>query len=448
TDGTKSEPAAVLFAIKNGHELNMRLSTIDCKFELKERIRNVPHNAGPPIVADLEGDGTMEIIVCSDNDEIICMEAPRLQEKRPRVRWRMKGLGMAKDAATKQDGVLVSDLDGDGVKEAVFSQETADGQASIIAVEPNGQIKWRHVFKGFDGSKPVWNLGGITYWVAGNFTTMKHQDLYVTIRRNKMHSDVGFLLSGLNGNVLWERDRIEIPNGNLVWDIRGHGGDRIAGADMDQDGIDEIVCAYPDRVFIVNGKKGEPTVIKNTINSLFPEEIAYYAVPVVADFNGDRKPEILYGRSGYLTALLDSGCKLIWKRDYNAAGTNGCNFLQGAGDWDGDGEIEIGGFYKSLAGEGYEFRFYKGLSGDLLAAFPLGTAAPCTDVVTADLDRDGSDEFLFSQGISIICMGNKGIKWSVDTGFTPGDIALADSDADGNLEIIVCTLDGYLKVYN
>jgi hypothetical protein len=76
-----------------------------------------------------------------------------------------------------------------------------------------------------------------------------------------------------------------------------------------------------------------------------------------------------------------------------------------------------------------------------------GLGIPGTDVVTADLNRDGSDEFLFGIGTSLQCVGRQGLLWNINVAGIPGEIALADVDLDGNLEIIVCTSDGYLKIY-
>lgn len=85
-----------------------------------------------------------------------------------------------------------------------------------------------------------------------------------------MHSDVGFLLDGRDGHQIWECDGVMIPKGNPEEDIRGHGGDRVAAADLDGDGLDELVCAYPDRVYIVKGWWGYPVTIRSTASSLFP----------------------------------------------------------------------------------------------------------------------------------------------------------------------------------
>jgi hypothetical protein len=439
----------ILFSVSTRGGPNETITATDGTLELKQWARKSLHYTGPPVVADLEGDGVEEILTYTGTEEIICLEAPGInQSDPPRLRWRMKGQGMTKDAPNIQDGVLVADLDNDGQKEVIFAREAYDGKASLVAVRPDGTIKWQHIFPGFDGSAPGWNLGGVTYWVAGNFTTPDHQDVYVTIRRSKMHSDVGYLLNGLDGGVIWERDGILIPGGDPNQDVRGHGGDRVSCADMNHDGLDELVCAYPDRVYIVNGVSGNPMVIKSTANILFPDSWVAYAVPVLVDLNGDGTLEIFYGRCAYLTALLDTNCNVIWQRDFSAAGNNGCIILQGVGDYNHDGNLELGGVYKNPSTGNYEFRFYRALSGENLVTYSLsGWGVPCTDVVTADLDGDGDDEFLFGQGSSLLCMGSRGLEWSLYLGASPGEIALADVDKDGVLEILVSTSDGYVRVY-
>lgn len=444
------------------------LTVVNGTGELKQWTRQTPLFAGPPVVADLEGDGWAEIIAGTQNGEVFCFERNESSSKRKfKIRWRMKGQGMTKDAV-KQDGLLVADLDQDGLKEVIFAREAASGQASIVVVRPDGSLKWRHVFPDFDGSAPIWNLGGITYWIAGNFTNRRHCDLYVSIRRSKMHSDVGFLLDGRNGRLNWERNGILLSGGNPVLDIRGHGGDRMAAADMDNDGLEELVGAYPDRVYIIDGLSGNPKVVKSTASSLFPGIWVAYAAPVLVNLSGGPALEIFYGRSGYLTALLDNRANLLWQGEATVTGNNGCNYLQGIGDTDGDRRLEIGGIYRSAITNEYEFRIYKETSSPLpkpsLNAKPEPVSQsslweisrqfslkdlgrPCTDTVTADLDGDGRDEFLFGIGNSLQCLGNKGFKWALNLKAVPGEIALADTDRDGRLEIVIVTNDGYVRVY-
>jgi hypothetical protein len=439
----------ILLAVSSPGEPYEILTVINGTLELKQWNRKPPPYSGPPCIADLEGDGRMEIIIATGTLEIICLEAPQ-NGSMPKVRWRMMGQGMTKNAPYQQDGVLVADLDNDHQKEIIFARETSEGTASLVAVRPDGSIKWQHSFPGLEGSAPAWNLGGITYWQDGHFTTKSRLDVYVSIRRSKMHSDIGFLLNGENGNIIWEAASILIPGGDPIWDIRGHGGDRIAAADLDWDGVVDLISAYPDRVYLVDGPSGNPTIIKSTINSLFPNCSSYYAVPVIADFNGDGEMEILYGRCGYLTALLTKDCNLLWQRDYRSGGDNGCNYLQGIGNFYHEGWMEIGGIYRNIDTNRHEFRFFNGSNGDQIGVYPLEAylGSPITDVVTADLDQDGLDEALFGQGTSLVCMEAQGIKWTLNLRAVPGEIALGDVNGDGLLEIAVCNSDGYLKIYH
>jgi hypothetical protein len=467
SDPTLNDTGALLsITTRNG---SGEVLSTGATIELKQWVRQVPILAGPPVIADLEGDGRAEIIANSGAGEVFCFEWKGPEPKQGfKIRWRLKGQGMTKDAASKQDGVLIADLDQDGLKEVIIARETAAGQASIVAVSPDGTLKWQHVFPDFDGSAPVWNLGGVTYWLAGNFISRHRLDLYVSIRRNKMHSDVGFLLNGQNGRLIWKRDGIMLPDGNPAQDLRGHGGDRVAAADMDNDGLDELVCAYPDRVIIIDGPSGNPAIIKSTAYNLFPKVWAAYGVPILANLSGGPAPEILYGRSGYLTAILDNRANLLWQSEFTATGNNGCNYLQGIGDIDGDRHLEIGGIYQNATTNEYEFRVYKeippprpaspsytpqqpgnpGSSWSISRLLSLkGLGSPATDIVSADLDSDGRDEFLFGTANSLVCIGDKGLEWTLNLPAPPNELSLADINRDGKLEILVVTKDGYVRVY-
>ena len=85
------------------------------QWRLKQWNRKPPHIRDHRCIADLEGDGTMEVINSTGNAEVICLEGP-LMVRRPRM-GRFKDpvahgrAGNGQNAAYKQDGVLVADLD-------------------------------------------------------------------------------------------------------------------------------------------------------------------------------------------------------------------------------------------------------------------------------------------------------------------------------------------------
>ena len=73
----------------------------------------------------------------------------------------------------------------------------------------------------------------------------------------------------------------------------------------------------------------------------------------------------------------------------------------GVGDADGDGEREL------LAPIAAGAQLLNPTDGTILNELTgIGTAH--TDVVSADIDGDGRDEFLYGSGASILCLGLEG----------------------------------------
>ena len=62
-------------------------------------------------------------------------------------------------------------------------------------------------------------------------------------------------------------------------------------------------------------------------------DIGWYAAPVVCDWNGDGKPDLLVGQGGCVIYFENVGTAQAWKLEGRVT--------IAAADWDGDGEIEI-----------------------------------------------------------------------------------------------------------
>ena len=118
--------------------------------------------------------------------------------------------------------------------------------------------------------------------------------------------------------------------------------------------------------------------------------------------------------------------------------------LMGVGDSDGDGTVEL------LASTAEGVRLFQAADGAVLLEFDDGVRAH-TDVVSGDVDGDGRDEFLFGSGTKLICVeqeeGTLRRAWTLEVEGRSSDIALADVDRDGFLDIVVTTTDGYVKAY-
>ncbi|GAF69846.1 unnamed protein product, partial [marine sediment metagenome] len=116
--------------------------------------------------------------------------------------------------------------------------------------------------------------------------------------------------------------------------------------------------------------------------------------------------------------------------------------FQGLADIDGDGHTELGaGLRKG------EFRCYDAANGDLKWSVYIGS--PTTDVCAADVDGDGTDEFLFGTENGYLYALGSGkddpVLWKVDLGAPVGAPIVVDLDRDGIGEILVVTRDGKLQ---
>ena len=409
----------------------------DGRSTLHQWSRSATTPAGVPVVADLDGDGSTEVVVQTGGREIVCLEPPGPYSDGPTVRWRMQGYGQTNNAP-KHWGIVAADLDIDGKFELLFAQETADGHAGLAAVDASGQIRWRHRFEGFDGSMPIWNFSGLSYWSAGHYRSMDHMDVFASLRRGKIGSEVGFLLDGRNGNVVWT---------SSGYRGRSLGGHPSAAGDVDGDGLEEIVLMWPDRLHIVDGLSGEAEVVRQAygdgMDPLFDSDgFVGYAFPTVVDLFGDPLPELIWGHNGYLNAVLDSGGNTIWQTDYQ--NNTAVQSLMGVGDADGDGNREL------LVPIASGAQLLNPTDGTVLHELNgIGTAH--TDVVSADIDGNGRDEFLYGSGTTIFCLGLEEGElrrlWTLDLTARTSDLALADLNGDDVLDLAVTTTDGYLRAY-
>ena len=398
--------------------------------------------AGTPVVADLDGDGAVEVVIQTGTQEVVCLQAPRLPGEEPQVRWRMAGYGQTNNAPFHW-GVVAADLQLDGDLEVLFARETPEGDAGLAAVSAKGDVRWHTRFAGFDGTMPIWNFSGLSYWGAGHFRSTDQLDVFATLRRGKLGSEVGFLLDGSSGEIAWESSGYALEKGGA----RSLGGHPSAAGDLDGDGLEEIIVMWPDRLHVIDGVTGSAQVVRAAygvgLNPMFESDgFVGYAFPAVVDLVGDATPELIWGHNTYLNAVLDAGGATIWQTDY----LNNTNVpsLMDVGDAAGDGDLEL------LASTPGGPQLLDPVDGALLLELTtVGTAH--TDVVSGDVDGDGRDEFLFGGSNLVLCLeveeGVLQVAWRLDVGARASDLALADVNADGFLDLVVTTTDGYVKAY-
>ena len=397
-----------------------------------------------PIAARLRPNGAMTVIVEGAAQQIVALEppasGPALRDGTPRVVWRRPGRGMGD--GSRWLGPLAADLKGDGGNEVVAASQDSSGRAVLVAYRHDGSRLWQARFDQTPGSLPVWNIGALTFWWPGTFRAKDQTDLFVNTRRGLMHSDVGQLLDGRTGAVIWKQEKAVLP-GAFNW---GYAGIPPAVADLDGDGLDELISLYPVCFWVADGRTGQ---LRNGVELASQKKVpawAAYGEAMVYPFTGKASSEVLLD-SPYILALLDTNGAPIWSGSGRAAYPKATDEVgpttsvrHALVDLAGDGTFEI-----ASAGYGDGVRAIDPRDGKIL--WNLAAPEPtCHRLVAADIDGHKGDELLYVAGTKLIAItGDRSagrILWEWQGPAALSMPAIADLDGDGLAEIIVQAADG------
>ena len=389
-----------------------------------------------PIAVDLDGDGRNEIVVQNAAGEILALKPPTRPRGSPKILWSVPGVAMNGSPGYAWSAARcpqAADLDGDGRFEVLFAAEDPHGLTSLVCVDGRGKLRWRSSVEGC----PWGGLqAGVDHWTFGHFTSRPHaRDVYVDLHRRSKNSGEGWLLRGDTGKVLWKRKGIVAKETAMPF-----GGGIPAVADMNGDGIDDLVAMFYTVYGAVNGATGDPLFPPAflTGQNYFGKWLAY-SEPTVADLNGDGALEVYlnshsYARGGYAAVHADG--RPLWGEFHN--NDEGSSGLGPVGDFDGDGKLEIA---------------VPVLNGTLLClnaadgSHKWSIKTPVTgDVIAADINGDGIKELLFAgqDGRMHAVSGKDGHEvWSIAAGGHP---IVADIDGDGLLDVLAVGDDGTLRV--
>jgi hypothetical protein len=364
--------------------------------------------------------------------------------------WLSKGRVQSPRAqdAVMDGGVLLADLTGDGNLETIAATACPkSGCARLVALDAGGVQVWHRDFARFPGPMPPWNVGGLTYYFAGRFTSLDHCDVLVSLRRTSMHSDESFLLSGQTGNVIWQRD---VGPCEL-----GCGGGWTAIYDYDGDGLDDAVSFYPHAIWAMDGATGKLLVGK------MAQEVfgcsAFYAKPVVVNMDGDAR-YILFSGTAYVLGLLDQDLNVVWQGP-SMGGSPAV--MQSVGDMDGDGRLEVAGpgYRRESGSTAQDFCCHDAATGALKwrVALPgscfvgnnMGFADSPTTPAMADLDGDGRDECVFAIEDTLYTVGATAdgggeICWALKLPDRLGPPSIADVAGEHELQVVVSCADGHV----
>jgi hypothetical protein len=297
-----------------------------------------------PALADLDGDGTVEVLAVDTSKRIIAFNADGS------VRWRSTNANGTAFAFGNLWGssISIADMDHDGKAEVVMSGVVLDDKGVVVS-----------------GSAAT-HAGGYRY---------KSDDTYST---SSILADVDGdgMLEVVTGKGAYRKD------GTQAWQQGDDGFPAIA--DFNADGKPELVVAASDSVRVQDAATGD-TIATTTLSGGGP--------PVIADFDGDGKIDVGVQQSpgcSFSMFAVDVAAKTITQK-WNTPLTK-CSgfFTSSAFDFDGDGAVEI------LVHDDCFVSVLNGTDGAVMLKLPASHATWTEFVSVADVDGDLSADLLFS----------------------------------------------------
>jgi len=412
-----------------------------------------------PVAADLDGDGRLELIVGDATGILYCLDAAL-----GTLNWSTQ-----LPAFFKWGSPVLVDLDQDGNRDIVV------GTRDLIALD------------GATGRRLWSTLSGVDVlgMMAGDLFGDGTIEIFCTDYQNPRN---GYLVAGESGQVIWSVT-IHGSNYNLP-----------AFADLDGDGVKEILFTRHDsgateRVVCLEAADGRVRWShrcgpSESQQAQAPPQLGYiadygYQSVVVADFDGDGRPEVSSG-TDLNHYLFEADGALVWKVPQGILGTgytarretdgrtsyNDHHYQiydQAVADLSGDGTVQMAyglvsdyvTSYDAASGDtSVSFIVYRNdarvvrADGSLLWNYHSyadhNGVGRCRDPIIANLDgRDGPDVLYASDDGHLYAVNGRSgqLLWRLDLGefgMSRGKI-LVDTDNNQLGELIVVAHDRVLK---
>lgn len=355
----------------------------------------------PPTVADIDGDGTIEVLFGDIAFNFMCVNGSD-----GRIKW------IFKTNSPISMTPALKDVNGDGKLEIFFAEIGEPfGPYNLYSFAPDGTLLWSYSagYLFSLGSPAVDDVDGdgIDEVIVGNMDRRFH---FVDARTGKLQ---------------WSYECSGYTDCNTP-----------AIADLDGDGVKEIVVSdydYGGNVYAIRSDR--------KLKWKFSGEGGFFGI-TIDDIDLDGRQEVLAcSNDGSLYSFTDDG-KFKWRF------TTGGSMLSyngiGVADLDHDGKKEI--VFGSADGKIYcvkpdgEIKFVFQADSEIYGSPALG-----------DFDADGFIEIVFGTANGYVyLLEHDGVqKWVYQTLGTAGRVGITaeDTNGDGLVEILVPSHDGYLYCF-
>ena len=351
-----------------------------------------------PAVADVNGDGTPDIIFSSfrdiPNDDFDWREGVlrAISGNDGHDLWAVTDPAYRIKAAAS---ITVGDIDNDGKVE--ICGIPMDGRG-IICYENDGTFKFRTAPDAFDYNE----------WGGPSLADLDGDGTVEILDGNRVYSNTGA----------------------LKWvGSDGMGGAQYTGpvsfaADIDNDGKQELINGRS--MYRADGSL-------KCANTNVPQGLA-----AVGNFDGDTKGEIVVAGYGKVS-LLDDDCSLEWSVNIPGGCVNGCGGGPTLADVDNDGLPEIG-----IAGD----NAFSVLESDGTVKWTVAAqdwSSGKSGATAFDFEDDGRIELVYADEVSLrIFNGATGaVRWQTrhSSGTTHENPVIADVDGDYSADLVVATND-------
>jgi hypothetical protein len=274
----------------------------------------------------------------------------------------------------------VTDLDGDGSPDICIASLVGP----VFALDAFGREIWTIDLKERITTAPT----------AADVNGDASPEVLVLTQTGKL-----FCLEGRTGDIIWISD---IVSGAMLDNVEylsseynpnapiKHGGTTIVAADINADGVVELVVNTITGLVVCLNASGESLWTYDTGTDL-------QTAPAVGDLDGDGVAEVVVGTLDHPAICLSVDGKLRWK-------------------YDADPDLE-----------------------------PKGRNMDITSPVIADLDGDGASEVVtFDENVMVALDADGGVVWKTEATRSRVDatLSVADADEDGSPEIYTVDMSG------